>query len=48
MIKRLTILLNTVIVGLVGYVYGFYEGSNQPTIDKNAINHAVYMAMMEK
>ena len=31
-----------------GYAYGYYVGSTEPRLDRDAINRAVYSAMMEQ
>ena len=31
-----------------GYLYGYYQGSHIPQVDRTAINSAVYQAMMEQ
>ena len=49
-IKKITLVamaLNFALVGMVGYVWGHYEGMNTPrgTVDQVAINYALYQAL---
>ena len=46
--KVLAVLAGYGIFGLCGYLYGFHEGKNLPFVNKQAIEEAVFMAMLEK
>jgi len=47
-IRTAVIVLNTALFTMCGYLYGYYQGSNLPTVDKSAIDEAIFQAMMEQ
>lgn len=46
---KLTLALigNTVIIAVAAYALGYHQGVNTPTVDQEAIERAVFAAMME-
>ena len=48
MIRKIAYILNIAIFATSGYVYGFHVGTNQPQVDRAAIDRAVLAAMMDQ
>ena len=45
--KRAINLLNVCLLAMCAYVWGYHAGMNQPRVDREAIEEAVYLAMIE-